>query len=221
MEKWHSEHFDDLVGCPGKGGNLCLRYRNLIAYDAYENPKLEERVGQSPEESRKAIADFDWKYLSLVNIEDLSWVKSTPFLSLPFTSKVLPRKEDGSWGNIWDACWAALRTYQTVDKVKREGAEGRPRYMVSLQLDTFGDENMKALEEVYGKREGWRSTTKFKLAPGLMMYPEPGNIPEGFLVFEFDEKPTVAEGEELKGAKTVRQDAWELFVERGDLTLDL
>lgn len=44
---------------------------------------------------------------------------------------------------------------------------------------------------------------------------------QGILIFEFDEKPTLAPKDELEGAKIVRQDAWELFAQRSDASLEL
>ncbi len=127
-----------------------------------------------------------------------------------------------SWGNVWDATWPALRTYQTVARTRKQGAQaGHLKYMVLVQLDTLDHDSTSVLENVYGKQGSCKVTTKFKIAPALMQFQEHGSLPEGIMVFEFDEKPTLADEKELNGISIVRQDAWELFVEKGDSTLEL
>ena len=124
--------------------------------------------------------------------------------------------------SVWDATWPAPRTYQTVGRVRRPGTEaGHPRDMVCVQIDSVEDESVSIVDKVYGGQESHRLTTIFNLAPGLMQFQEHGSLPGGMLVFEFDDKPTLAPEDELKGAKIVRQDVWELFAQRGESSLEL
>ena len=114
----------------------------------------------------------------------------------------------------------ALRTYEKLSKtVSKAAAEfRRARFVVTVQVDSLDEEGTGVVEKAYA---GYRSVSRWRLAPGLIMYQEPGDVPEGLMMFDFDEEPRIASEEDLKGVKVVKQDVWKNFVEMGDKTLEL
>ena len=108
-----------------------------------------------------------------------------------------------------------------MGKKVKEGGASRPKYVVSIQYDSYDEQSAKAIESMYANDKSWRSTGNFKLTTGVLMRQEVGNLPGGLTVFEFDEKPDSPTGDQHKGVDIVRHDAWEIFVEKGDSSLEL
>ncbi|EXJ87859.1 hypothetical protein A1O1_04786 [Capronia coronata CBS 617.96] len=217
LDDWYDEHKDDVLNCPGNGG-LFLRYKNLDpAADAYADPKFADRF--TPDASMKNISDARWPYLALVKLSDLNWLTSQQFLDMPRVSKVLPREPDGSMGSAF-TCWhAGLRSYETVGKLAdASGKTTRAKYLLSVQTRDADNSTFAALDEKYSALPGFRGSIKFKKVDGLLEFQEPGALPVGLALYEFDgEEPPAS----TVDTDHVKADVWELTMEAGDLSLGL
>lgn len=217
LDEWYDEHKDDVLNCPGNGG-LFLRYKNLDpAAEPYADPKFADRF--NPDASDKNISDAQWPYLALVKLSDLNWLTSQQFLDMPRVSKVLPLEPDGSIGSAF-SCWhAGLRSYETVDEIAdTTGKATRPKYLLSVQTRDADPSAWAALDQKYTTLPGFRGSVKFQNVNGLLEYQEPGALPVGLALYEFDgqQPPVPAVDTDL-----IKTDVWELTLEAGDLSLRL
>ncbi|KAL2436291.1 hypothetical protein ABEF95_007765 [Exophiala dermatitidis] len=228
LDTWYDEHKDDVLNCPGNGG-LFLRYRNIDpAADAYVDPGFGDRINNNtqidPDASEKSIAAVQWPYFALVKLSDLNWLTSQQFLDMPRVSKVLPPEADGSMGSAF-SCWhAGLRSYETVARevadIDDNSMTRRPKYLLSVQTRNADDATWAALDSKYTTLPGFRGSVKYRNVNGLLEYQEPGALPLGLAIYEFDgEQPPSPTTTDVQGV--VRSDVWELTLEAGDLSLRL
>jgi len=217
LNDWYVEHSQDVLNCPGNGG-LFLRYKNIDnSIDAYSDPDFSGRF--SPGKTLEAVAGSTWPYLALVKLTDPNWLTSKQFLDMPRVSKLLPPQADGSMGSAFDAFHAGLRSYETVHRTADQASgNGRPRYILSVQTEEASQTVFEELEKTYTALPGFRSSVSYKLAPGLLEYQEPGPLPLGLGLYEFD-------GEDPPNTNPSKQslkvDVWKLLSEQGDLSLGL
>lgn len=206
----------DVLECPGNGG-LFLRYKNLNkSIDGYADPKFADRF--TPTASVKNVADAGWPCLALVKLSDLQWLVSQQFLDMPRVSKLLPLEADGSIGSAFSNWHAGLRSYEIVGRVgDASGSTSRPKYIVSVQSKEGDGPTSEALDKRYVNLPGFRGSVKYRNVNGLLEYQEPGPLPEGLALYEFDEQPPT---ETLENGQ-IRTDVWELTHEWGDLSLVL
>ncbi|KIY03717.1 uncharacterized protein Z520_00408 [Fonsecaea multimorphosa CBS 102226] len=217
LDAWYEEHLVDVLACPGNGG-LFLRYKNTDqTADTYVDPKWAERV--TPSASEKCIVETLWPNLALVKLSDLAWLTSKQFDDMPRTSKLLPPEPDGSMGSAF-SCWnGALRSYETVGKIDdNTGSASRPKYLLSVQTKAADESVWEALNNKYTKLPGFRGSVRYRIVEGLLEFAEPGTMPAGMVLYEFDGEapPSV-----LMDDHHLRADVWELTREAGDLSLRL
>ncbi|KIW97757.1 uncharacterized protein Z519_01341 [Cladophialophora bantiana CBS 173.52] len=217
IEEWYEEHIVDVLDCPGNGG-LFLRYKNTDpAADPYADPKFAERV--TPSASEKSIVETRWPNLALVKLSDVAWVASKEFNDMPRHSKLLPPEPDGSIGSAFSCWYGALRSYETVGKIDDStGSTSRPRYILSVQTRTADESIWKALDDKYTTLPGFRGSVRYRIVKGLLEFEEPGTLPAGMVLYEFDGevRPSV-----LVDDQHLKADVWELIKEAGDLSLRL
>ncbi|KIW23655.1 uncharacterized protein PV07_11838 [Cladophialophora immunda] len=217
LDAWYEEHIVDVLACPGNGG-LFLRYKNIDqTADPYVDPKFAERA--TPSASEKCIVETLWPNLALVKLSDLAWLTSKQFDDMPRHSKLLPPEPDGSIGSAF-SCWnGALRSYETVGKTDdHTGGTSRPKYLLSVQTRTADESIWKALDDKYATLPGFRGSIRYRVVEGLLEFGEPGALPAGIVLYEFDGEapPSV-----LADDHHLRADVWELTKEAGDLSLRL
>lgn len=217
LDTWYDEHMADVLACPGNGG-LFLRCQNLDpAADAYADPNFADRF--LPSASVKNIVDATWPYLALVKLTDIHWLTSQQFNDMPRVSKVLPLEPDGSIGSAF-SCWhAGLRSYETVGKIADEAVgTSRPKYILSVQTTDAEDSTWEALDKTYATAPGFRGSVRYRNVDRLLEYQEPGALPTGLVLYEFDgNEPPEIVMDELH----VKADVWKLTKEAGDLSLGL
>lgn len=216
LDAWYDEHKTDVLACPGNGG-LFLRYKNLDkSVGDYADPKFADRF--TPNASIQNITDAAWPNLALVKLSDLQWLVSQQFIDMPRVSKLLPLEADGSIGSAFTNWHAGLRSYEAVARLggSSESTE-RPKYIVSIQTEKGDTATLEALDKSFVNLPGFRGSVRYRNVNGLLEYQEPGPLPEGLVLYEFDEQPPA---ETLKNEQT-RTDVWGLTNEWGDLSLAL
>lgn len=216
LDAWYVEHSSDVLACPGNG-RLFLRYKNLSSsIGAYADPKFADRF--TPTASIQNIADAGWPYLALVKLSDIQWLVSQQFIDMPRVSKLLPLEEDGSIGSAFSNWHAGLRSYETVTKLgDNSGSADRPKYILSIQTERGDTAALEALDKRYVNMPGFRGSVKYRNVNGLLEYQEPGPLPQGLVLYEFDKQPST----EALENEQIRTDVWELTDEWGDLSLVL
>ncbi|EXJ86830.1 hypothetical protein A1O3_03784 [Capronia epimyces CBS 606.96] len=218
LDDWYDEHKDDVLNAHGHGG-LVLRYKNLDpATDPYFDPKFADR--STSDATLRSIADSHWVYLALVKLSDLDWLTSKQFIDMPRVSKQLPPEADGSIGSAFSCWYAALRSYETVGKIDdATGKSTQPKYILSIQTRDADDSTWAALDEKYNTLPGFRGVVKYKNVNGLLEYQEPGQLPVGLALYQFDgeEPPQSPVGTD----QIVKADVWEYILEAGDKSLRL
>ncbi|OAP63118.1 hypothetical protein AYL99_02345 [Fonsecaea erecta] len=217
LDAWYEEHIADVLACPGNGG-LFLRYKNIDpTADTYVDPKFAERT--TPSASEKVIVETLWPNLALVKLSDLAWLTSKQFDDMPRTSKLLPPEPDGSIGSAFSCWYGALRSYETVGKIDdKTGSTTRPKYLLSVQTKDADQSVWKALDDKYATLPGFRGSVRYRIVEGLLEFGEPGTMPAGMVLYEFDgdAPPSV-----LTDDHQLRADVWALTKEAGDPSLRL
>ncbi|KAK5046341.1 hypothetical protein LTR84_008485 [Exophiala bonariae] len=216
LDAWYDEHKTDVLGCPGNG-RLFLRYKNIDkSVDDFADPKFADRF--TPTASIQNIANAGWPYLAFVKLSDLQWLVSQQFIDMPRVSKLLPLEAHGSIGSAFSNWHAGLRSYETIARLggSSESTE-RPQYIVSIQTEQGDTSTLEALDKKFVNLPGFRGSLKYRNVNGLLEYQEPGPLPEGLVLYEFDEQPPA----ETLENEQIRTDVWELTIEWGDLSLVL
>lgn len=220
LDAWYEEHAADVLACQGNGG-LFLRYRNINkSVDAYSDPMFAQRYG--PTASIKNIAEVAWPFLALIRLSDLQWLTSQQFIDMPRVSKLLPVESDGSIGSAFSNWHAGLRSFETV-KVSQDHGVGsaRPRYILSIQTEAADDVTWEVLDKHFLRLPEFCRTVKCRNVNGLLQYQEPGPLPLGLALYEFNgDGPPGVTGDQVANT-VVRMDIWELTHEWGDLRLSL
>jgi len=217
IHEWYREHSLDVLNCPGNGG-LFLRYKNVdSSINLYSDPNFAGRF--APSTTLDVVANAQWPFLALVKLTDLAWLISQQFIDMPRVSKVLPPQADGSLGSAFDAWNAGLRSYETVNRVEgTSSGTGRPQYILSVQTEEASGPVFEELEKTYSTLPGFRRSVSYKLAPGFLEFQEPGPLPQGLALYEFDgdQPPSPS-----TSGKHIKADVWTLISEQGDLSLNV
>jgi hypothetical protein len=223
FDAWYDEHIDICLSCPGNGG-LFLRYRNIDpAADAYVVPKWNEEPTTHDEvTSTPAPTPTTWPFLALVKLDDTKWVASKQFNDMSRFSKLLPPEPDGSIGSAFSCWYGALRCYETVGTIADPtGRTTRPKYILSVQLKGEGGtsaEDWEAQDKPYVGRADFRGAVRYRVVEDLLAVQEPGWLPKGLVLYEFDgdEPPRAVDNKDC-----FKADVWEYILEAGDSSLRL
>ncbi|OCT46983.1 hypothetical protein CLCR_02604 [Cladophialophora carrionii] len=221
FDAWYDEHINICLSCPGNGG-LFLRYKNIDPQaDVYAVPNWNEEPSHNDTATAKPTT---WPFLALVKLDDIKWVASKQFNDMSRFWKLLPPEPDGSIGSAFSCFYGALRCYETVRTVPDPtGRTTRPKYILSVQTtrgasSAAADDDWDAQDQEYVGRPGFRCAVRYRLVEDLLAAQEPGWLPKGLALYEFDgeEPPRVAVGQDC-----FKADVWEFILEAGDSSLRL